>query len=110
MTPKSFTTDAGPLSTVTEVAHALRVSKMTVYRLVHDGTLPAMRLGDSFRAASSTDKRRVDWLGTFNEQVCALPGERHPCTRWARGAQDWASMALASWRTLAVAPRVPRMP
>jgi len=35
--------------TVAEVASALRVSKMTVYRLVHSGELPAVRVGRSFR-------------------------------------------------------------
>jgi excisionase family DNA binding protein len=29
------------------------VSKMTVYRLVHDGTLPALRIGRSLRIAAS---------------------------------------------------------
>ena len=35
--------------TVAEVAARMRVSKMTVYRLVHNGDLPAVRLGRSFR-------------------------------------------------------------
>jgi excisionase family DNA binding protein len=35
--------------TIAEVAAAMRVSKMTVYRLVHAGTLPAVRVGRSFR-------------------------------------------------------------
>ena len=35
--------------TVAEVASLMRVSKMTVYRLVHDGELPAVRVGRSFR-------------------------------------------------------------
>lgn len=35
--------------TVAEVASAMRVSKMTVYRLVHSGELPAVRVGRSFR-------------------------------------------------------------
>ncbi len=35
--------------TVAEVAALMRVSKMTVYRLVHSGTLPAVRVGRSFR-------------------------------------------------------------
>jgi excisionase family DNA binding protein len=46
--------DAGPLGevrflTVAEVATVMRVSKMTVYRLVHAGTLPAIQVGRSFR-------------------------------------------------------------
>jgi excisionase family DNA binding protein len=35
--------------TVAEVATVMRVSKMTVYRLVHSGHLPAIRVGRSFR-------------------------------------------------------------
>ncbi|GII93614.1 MULTISPECIES: helix-turn-helix domain-containing protein [Sinosporangium] len=35
--------------TVAEVATVMRVSKMTVYRLVHSGELPAIRVGRSFR-------------------------------------------------------------
>ncbi len=35
--------------TIAEVAAMMRVSKMTVYRLVHGGELPALRVGRSFR-------------------------------------------------------------
>lgn len=35
--------------TVAEVAAVMRVSKMTVYRLVHNNELPAVRVGRSFR-------------------------------------------------------------
>jgi excisionase family DNA binding protein len=35
--------------TVAEVAEVMRVSKMTVYRLVHSGELPAVRVGKSYR-------------------------------------------------------------
>ena len=35
--------------TVAEVAARMRVSKMTVYRLVHSGELEAVRVGRSFR-------------------------------------------------------------
>ena len=35
--------------TVAEVATVMRVSKMTVYRLVLSGELPAVRVGRSFR-------------------------------------------------------------
>ncbi|MGC5172672.1 helix-turn-helix domain-containing protein [Microbacterium sp. DT81.1] len=35
--------------TVAEVAAIMRVSKMTVYRLVHAGELPAVRFGRSYR-------------------------------------------------------------
>lgn len=39
--------------TVPEIAVELRVSKMTIYRLVHDGTLPSVRVGRSFRVKQS---------------------------------------------------------
>ncbi|MGO4383120.1 helix-turn-helix domain-containing protein [Specibacter sp. RAF43] len=35
--------------TVQEVAELMRVSKMTVYRMVHAGELPAVRFGRSYR-------------------------------------------------------------
>ncbi len=35
--------------TVGEVADMMRVSTMTVYRMVHSGELPAVRFGRSFR-------------------------------------------------------------
>jgi excisionase family DNA binding protein len=38
-----------PFLTVAEIAQRMRVSKMTVYRLVHSGELPAVRFGRSFR-------------------------------------------------------------
>lgn len=41
---------AGSLS-VAEVAARLQVSKMTVYRLVHSGDLPAVRVQGSFRVS-----------------------------------------------------------
>lgn len=37
--------------TVAEVAAQIRVSKMTVYRLVHSGELEAVRVGRSFRVS-----------------------------------------------------------
>jgi len=37
--------------TIAEVAAVMRVSKMTVYRLVHGGELPAVRVGRSFRVS-----------------------------------------------------------
>lgn len=39
--------------TIAEVAGIMRVSKMTVYRLVHGGELPAVRVGRSFRVQES---------------------------------------------------------
>ena len=35
--------------TVAEVAEVLRVSNMTVYRLISSGQLPAVRVGKSYR-------------------------------------------------------------
>ena len=55
--------------TVAEVAELMRVSKMTVYRLVHSGELPAVRFGRSYRGpriggdrgpATAHRRRRLD--------------------------------------------------
>jgi excisionase family DNA binding protein len=51
--------------TVAEVAAVMRVSKMTVYRMVHSGELPAVRVGRSFRVP---EKAVQDYLkGAFFE-------------------------------------------
>ena len=51
--------------TVAEVAAVMRVSKMTVYRMVHGGELPAVRVGRSFRVP---EKAVQDYLkGAFFE-------------------------------------------
>ena len=39
--------------TVAEVAELMRVSKMTVYRMVHAGDLPAVKFGRSYRVPES---------------------------------------------------------
>lgn len=41
--------DALDLLNINEIAAALRVSRMTVYRLIRDGRLPAFRVGKSLR-------------------------------------------------------------
>lgn len=42
-----------PLLTVAEVADILRVSNMTIYRLIRSGTLPALRIGKNYRVRRS---------------------------------------------------------
>jgi excisionase family DNA binding protein len=46
--------------TVAEVADMMRVSKMTVYRMVHAGDLPAIRFGRSFRVPESAVVAAID--------------------------------------------------
>ena len=51
--------------TVAEVAALMRVSRMTVYRLVHSGELASVRVGRSFRVPERTVH---DYLrGAFTE-------------------------------------------
>lgn len=52
--------------TVAEVATVMRVSKMTVYRLVHSGELPSVRVGRSFRVPEKAvqDYLRDSYHGT----------------------------------------------
>ena len=52
--------------TVAEVADEMRVSRMTVYRLVHSGELPAVRVGKSFRVP-------VDALRHYLDSSTTLP-------------------------------------
>ncbi len=50
--------------TVTEAAARVRLSKMTIYRLIKDGVLPAARIGKSFRIRTAA----VDaWLKQSEE-------------------------------------------
>lgn len=46
--------------TVAEVASVMRVSKMSVYRLIHSGELEAVRFGRSFRVPESAVKAFLD--------------------------------------------------
>lgn len=52
--------------TVAEVASIMRVSKMTVYRMVHSGELPAVRVGRSFRVPEDEVQKylRESYMGT----------------------------------------------
>jgi excisionase family DNA binding protein len=47
--PERRRTPQPDVYTVREVATHLRVGKMTVLRLIHDGHLPAYRIGQQFR-------------------------------------------------------------
>lgn len=49
--------------TVTEVARVMRVSNMTVYRLIKAGQLPAIRVGKNFRI------RRADVERYFSQRA-----------------------------------------
>jgi excisionase family DNA binding protein len=49
-----------PLMTVDEVADVLRVSNMTVYRLIKAGRIPAMRVGRNFRVRRSEIVRYLE--------------------------------------------------
>lgn len=49
--------------TVAEVADVMRVSKMTVYRMVHSGELPAIRFGRSFRVPENAVNEHLGSLG-----------------------------------------------
>jgi excisionase family DNA binding protein len=46
-----------PLLTVGEVASTMRVSNMTIYRLIKSGQLPAIRVGKNYRVRESDMNR-----------------------------------------------------
>ena len=56
------------LLTVAEVADLFRVSSMTVYRLIRNGELPAVRVGRSYRVTESD-------LQAYLEAQVVDPGE-----------------------------------
>ncbi|MDQ3766639.1 MAG: helix-turn-helix domain-containing protein [Actinomycetota bacterium] len=49
--------EMGRLLTVSEVAHQLRVSNMTVYRLIKAGHLAAVRVGRGYRIREDDIRR-----------------------------------------------------
>jgi excisionase family DNA binding protein len=55
--------------TVAEVADMMRVSTMTVYRLVHAGELPAVRFGRSYRIPESAVVGMVGLAGSADAQA-----------------------------------------
>jgi excisionase family DNA binding protein len=56
--PQPFVT--GALLTVAEVAAGMRVSNMTVYRLIKSGELPAVRVGKGYRIRESELQRFLE--------------------------------------------------
>jgi excisionase family DNA binding protein len=48
------------LMTVAEVSNMLRVSKMTIYRMVHSGELTHVRVGRSFRIPADAVRGILD--------------------------------------------------
>ena len=50
----------GALLTVAEVAAGMRVSNMTVYRLIKSGELPAVRVGKGYRIRESELQRFLE--------------------------------------------------
>src|ERR1700721_761525 len=85
--------------TVAEVATIMRVSKMTVYRLVHSGELEAIRVGRSFRVPEQAVNQylRDAFVGT--ECPPAARGSRDPGVflRADRGLLSTA-MRCRPWR------------
>jgi excisionase family DNA binding protein len=62
VTPLASNLQAGKFLTVAEVAAILRLSKMSVYRLIHSGQLEAVQFGRSFRVTERA-------LNTYLEQA-----------------------------------------
>ena len=58
-----------PLLTVGEVAQIMRVSNMTVYRLIKGGQLGAIRVGKNYRIRRSDVDRYLDERAVRIEEV-----------------------------------------
>lgn len=61
--------------TVTEVAEMMRVSRMTVYRMIHAGELPAVRFGRSYRVPQSAVEEILQ-TGTTEVRVTGTEDQR----------------------------------
>ena len=59
VTPLGANVPGGKFLTVAEVAAIVRLSKMSVYRLIHSGQLEAVQFGRSFRVS---EKALNDYL------------------------------------------------
>ena len=57
--------------TVAEVADLMRVSAMTVYRMVQSGELPAVRFGRSYRIPESALAAAIELPNSQTEQGIA---------------------------------------
>lgn len=64
------------LLTVAEVADMFRVSSMTVYRLIRNGELPAVRVGRSYRV-SETDLQAYLEAQVVDPAEVDLPDASH---------------------------------
>ena len=62
--------------TVAEVASIMRVSKMTVYRMVHAGELPAIRVGRSFRVPEDAVHNYLRTLVRRHRVIVVLTAQR----------------------------------
>ena len=73
--PSSGASSAPSFLTVAEVATMLRVSKMTVYRMVHSGDLPAIQVGRSFHMPEHAIKQYLSaGLGDWDHEQSESTG------------------------------------
>jgi excisionase family DNA binding protein len=107
--------------TVAEVASIMRVSKMTVYRMVHGGELPAVRVGRSFRVPEDEVQKylRESYMGTAGAirnrrwrpgrsgPAFAVPGPRRTRRRVPRLGRGPRAGRVAPRHTRAGRPRRP---
>lgn len=64
--PTGQSRDDDRLWTVAETADHMRVSNMTVYRLIKSGELPALRVGKNYRIRGSDLREYLDASETTN--------------------------------------------
>lgn len=57
-----------PLLTVAEVARIARVSKMSIYRRIHEGELPALRFGRQFRIRDIEFRAWLSRAATWDDE------------------------------------------
>jgi excisionase family DNA binding protein len=90
--PRPCSAAESPFLTVAEIAAAARVSKITIYRLIWSGELPAGRIGRSVRVRLSDFQAAFPWLAAG---IGDTPPRRRPALGGALRAAGWSQADLA---------------
>jgi excisionase family DNA binding protein len=98
--PLAAETANDPYLTVAEMADAARVSKMTIYRLIHSGGLKTVRVGSTFRARQSAFEAAINRAPAGPQPD--TPGQKLRSARLASGfTQAYLATKMGSAQYLA---------
>lgn len=79
-----------PFFTVDEVGEVLRVGRMVVYNLIHDGYLPAVKVGRAWRVTDVGLQAYIEGATTRTSPPPPLPPDTPPDTILDEAPEDWS--------------------